>query len=134
MFTNHSTVTLFCSKKVGKEKIWTRHVLKDVNFHGTDQLIVGSNEVNRNDEYIIRIPVAALEQYVDAVTWKSLTAEDAENFYTFQKDDYIVKGVVEDDVTSSADIVKNYESFKIVQITENLKASPYSQHIKLVVK
>lgn len=134
MFTNHSTVTLFCSKKVGREKTWTRHILPDVNFHGSDQLLISTHEANSNDEYIIRVPAAALEEYVDSATWKALSVDEAENFFTFQKGDYIVKGIAENDVNTSAEILKNYETYEILRITENLKASKYSQHIKLVVK
>lgn len=47
MFTNHTDITLFCSKQIGRERIWSRHELRDVNFHGTDQLLVGDKEVKR---------------------------------------------------------------------------------------
>ncbi|SCX29593.1 hypothetical protein SAMN02910436_02486 [Ruminococcaceae bacterium P7] len=134
MFTNHTTVTLFCSKKLGREKVWTRHVLHNVNFHGTDQLLNGDKEVKRREEYVIRVPAAELEQYVDAYSWKALAAEEIHDFFTFAKGDYIVKGIVEDDVSSSTEILKFHEAYEITEITENLRASSYSQHIKLVVK
>ena len=47
MFTNHTTVTLFCSKTLGREKLWSKHILADVNFHGADQLLVSDKEVKR---------------------------------------------------------------------------------------
>ena len=40
MFTNHTTITLFCSKQMGREKLWSKHTLRDVNFHGADQMLV----------------------------------------------------------------------------------------------
>lgn len=134
MFTNHTTVTLFCSKKLGREKVWTRHVLRDVNFHGTDQLLASDKEMKRREEYVVRVPAAELEHYVDSRTWKALAAEDVTDFFTFSKGDYIVKGIAAEDVSSAADILNKYEAHEIMQITENLSASSYSRHIKLVVK
>lgn len=134
MFTNHTDITLFCSKKVGREKVWSVHHLKDVNFHGSDQLLVADKEVKRAEEYIIRIPSSALEHYVDSTTWKALPIEETFNCFTVNKGDYVVKGLVDCDVSSSADIIKNFDALEIVSVTENLSASPYSQHIKLVVK
>lgn len=134
MFTNHTDITLFCSKKVGREKIWTGHHLRDVNFHGSDQLLVADKEVQRAEEYIVRVPSSALDSYVDSTTWKALPVEETFNCFTINKGDYIVKGLVDTDVSSSADIIKNFDALEVISVTENLSASPYSQHIKLVVK
>ena len=109
-------------------------MLHDVNFHGSDQLLVGDKELKKSEEYIIRVPDAELQNYVDSITWKALAAEDVRDFFTFSKGDYIVKGIVEEDVTFSAEILKNYKAFEITSVTENLSASSYSRHIKLVVK
>lgn len=134
MFTNHTDITLFCSKQMGREKVWSRHELKDVNFHGTDQFLIGDKEVKRAEDYIIRVPAAALVHYVDKATYKALPVEETFNCFTLKKGDYIVKGIVDVDVSSSTDIIKNFDALEIVSVTENLSASPFSQHIKLVVK
>jgi hypothetical protein len=134
MFTNHTNITLFCSKQQGRETIWTSHRLSDVNFHGSDQLIVGDKESNSSDEYIIRVPAVALENYVDNKTYKALPVEEAFNCFTLKKGDYIVKNFVYEDVSTIGEILKSYDAFQITQVTENLNASPYSKHIKLVVK
>lgn len=134
MFTNHTTVTLFCSKTLGREKLWSKHILADVNFHGADQFLISDKEVKRSDEYIIRVPHSALEKYVDKATYKAMPADEAFNCFTLKNGDYIVKGEVDCEVISSADIIKNYDALEIVSVTENLNASNYSKHIKLVVK
>lgn len=136
MLTNHTNITLFCSKQLGREKIWTKHHIADVNFHGTDQLLVGDKEVKRAEEYVVRIPDSALEHYVDKATYKALPVEETLNCFTLKKGDYIVKGIVDIDVSSSADIIKNPDAFEIISVTENINASVsfYSKHIKLVVK
>lgn len=134
MFTNHTDITLFCSKQMGREKVWSRHELRNVNFHGTDQLLVGDKEVKRAEDYIIRVPAAALDHYVDKATYKALPVEETFNCFTLKKGDYIVKGIVDVDVSNPTDIIKNFDALEIVSVTENLSASPFSQHIKLVVK
>ena len=70
----------------------------------------------------------------DADARDRLAAEDVMDFFTFNKGDYIVKGIASEDVSSAADILNKYEAHEIMQITENLSASSYSRHIKLVVK
>lgn len=134
MLTNNTDITLFCSKKLGREIIWNKHQIKNVNFHGSDQLLVGDKEVERSEEYIVRIPYDALDNYVDNRTYKALPVEETFNCFTLKKGDYITKDSVDCDVSSSAEIIKNYEALEIVSVTENLSASPYSKHIKLVVK
>lgn len=134
MFTNHTTVTLFCSKTLGREKLWSKYTLRDVNFHGADQLLVSDKKVKRSEEYIIRVPHSALENYVDKATYKAMPADEAYNCFTLKKGDYIVQGEVDCDISNAADLIKNYDALEIVSVTENLNASNYSKHIKLVVK
>ena len=102
MFTNHTTVTLFCSKTLGREKLWSKHILADVNFHGADQFLISDKEVKRSDEYIIRVPHSALEKYVDKSTYKAMSADEAYNCFTLKKGDYIVKGEVDCDISNLA--------------------------------
>ena len=134
MLTNHKTITLFCSKTIGRRQVWLRSVIHDVNIHETDQLLVGDKSLTSSDEINVRIPASLLTNYVDPYTWKGLSEEDALNYFTFKKGDYIVKGEVEDEVSSSTDIISRYEAFQIIRVTDNLAASSYSSHIKLVVK
>lgn len=134
MFTNHTNITVFCSKKDGRETIWTTHQITDVNWHGSDQLLVGDKEVKKSDNYIIRIPNAALTDYVDKTTYKALQLDEIQNCYTLKKGDYVVKGLVDGDVNSSADILKLNDVYQIIEVVENLTASNFSKHIKLVIK
>ena len=134
MRTNHKTITLFCSKMIGRGQVLLRTILHDVNIHEADQLLVGDKDLKSSDEINIRIPASLLNNYVDPYTWKGLSAEEALNYFTLKKGDYIVKGEVDDEVSSSTDIISRYEAFQIIRVTDNLSASPYSAHIKLVVK
>ena len=134
MLTNHKTITVFCSKTIGRGQVWQRTILHDVNIHESDQLIVDDKDLKSSDEINIRIPASLLTNYVDPYTWKGLSAEEALNYFTFKKGDYIVKGEVDDEVSSSTEIITRYEAYQIIRVTDNLSASPYSAHIKLVVK
>ena len=134
MLTNHKTITVFCSKTIGRGQVWQRTILHDVNIHESDQLIVDDKDLKSSDEINIRIPASLLTNYVDPYTWKGLSAEEALNYSTFKKGDYIVKGEVDDEVSSSTEIITRYEAYQIIRVTDNLSASPYSAHIKLVVK
>ena len=40
MLTNNTRITVFCSKKQGRETFWFATVLDGVNYHGRDQIIV----------------------------------------------------------------------------------------------
>lgn len=134
MMTNHKTITLFYSKAIGRSKTWLHTVLHDVNLHESDQLIVNEKEMTSSDEVIIRIPASLLEHYVDPYTWKGLSAEDASSFFTLKKGDFVALEEIDDEVSSSTDIITRYNAFEIVKVVDNLCASPYSAHIKLVVK
>ena len=71
---------------------------------------------------------------MDPYTWKGLSAEEALNFFTLKKGDYVVRGEVDDEVSGSSEIISRYDAFEIIKVTDNLSASSYSRHIKLVIK
>ena len=45
MLTNNTRITVFCSKKQGRETFWFATVLDGVNYHGRDQVIVADKNV-----------------------------------------------------------------------------------------
>lgn len=137
MLTNNADITVFSSKKIGRETFWVGIQLSGVNFHGSDEVVVSDKSASRSDEYIIRIPDKVLREnnYLDRRTWKSLPIEELRDSFTLQKGDYIVEGHVQTDVTSSGEILKLFDDVsQITHITENLNASPFSKHIKVVIK
>lgn len=44
MLTNNTRITVFCSKKQGRETFWFATVLDGVNYHGRDQIIVADKK------------------------------------------------------------------------------------------
>lgn len=107
MLTNNTRITVFCSKKQGRETFWFATVLDGVNYHGKDQIIVADKNVSASDEYVIRIPDSVLQttHYVDPSTYKSLPLGESDNCYTLKKGDYVVKGLVDLDVITVKDIL-----------------------------
>lgn len=63
MLTNNTRITVFCSKKQGRETFWFATVLDGVNYHGRDQIIVADKNVSASDEYVIRIPDSSFANY-----------------------------------------------------------------------
>ena len=135
MFTNQSCVTVFTSKRQGRDTYWYRTILKDVNYHGYDQLQVADKGVKDLDTYVVRVPddVLTANHYVDNVTWRSLPLNEADSCFTLKKGDYVVKGSVDIDNINEKTIL-DAGGMKIMQVTENLSASPYSKHVKMVIK
>lgn len=135
MITNHANVTIFCSKQVGREKIWIAKQICDVNLHSSEKLVTGDKEITHSDECIIRIPYASLgNDYVDSSVWTAASIGELLDKFTVKKGDYIVKGLVECNVTSSAEIIKNHEAYQVISVSANFCCSEFSKHIKLVVK
>ena len=135
MLTNNTRITVFCSKKQGRETFWFATVLDGVNYHGRDQIIVADKNVSASDEYVIRIPDSVLQttHYVDPSTYKSLPLDESDNCYTLKKGDYIVKGYLDLDVITVKDIL-DPGGQHITQLTEKLSATAISTHIKKLVK
>lgn len=135
MLTNNTRITVFCSKKQGRETFWFATVLDGVNYHGRDQIIVADKNVSVSDEYVIRIPDSVLQatHYVDPSTYKSLPLAESDNCYSLKKGDYVVKGLADFGVITVKDIL-DAGGQQITHVTDNLSGNDYTKHIKLVVK
>lgn len=135
MLTNNTTITVFNAKKIGRETVWIKNTVQGVNYHGTDQVLVSDKGATSSEEYVIRFPNDVLKQYcyVDSNTFKSLSCDECIGLFTLKKGDYIVKGNIEDEVSSVSDILK-LDAQIITKVTENMSASEFSKHIKVVVK
>jgi hypothetical protein len=134
MLTNLTSITIFSAKKLGRETVWFGYQLSGVNYHGSSKTVVGDKEVTAAEEYTVRIPAEQLADYLDSNTWKAMSVDELFGHFTLQKGDYVVKGLVDTEVSSSAEILKIPDVKVISEITENLHASSYSRHIKLVLK
>ena len=64
----------------------------------------------------------------------TLSVDETFDKFTLKKGDYVAKGLIDDDVSTSAEIIKKYEAYQITAVSVNLSTSDFSKHIKLVVK
>lgn len=133
MLTN-ANITVYNKKKVNRSETWFRTYLLGVNFHGEAELAVGDKDLKAADKYVIRVPdsVTSDKKFVDNRTFKALSAEEIDNCFTFQKGDIIIRGFVEDDITSPSQLQEEYDVLTVLSVTDNRRESTYTSHIKLV--
>lgn len=133
MLTN-ANVTIYNRKKINRSDVWVRTNIMGVNLHGEAELIVGDKDLKAADKYIIRIPDSAVcdKTFVDNRTFKALSVEETDNCYTVQKGDMIVKGIVDDEITSPSQLQDKYDVLTVLSVTDNRRGTSYTSHIKLV--
>lgn len=56
--------------------------------------------------------------------------EETDNCYTVQKGDVIVKGIIDDDITSSSQLQSKYDVLTVLSVTDNRRDSSYTSHIR----
>ena len=64
MLTNNTRITVFCSKKQGRETFWFATVLDGVNYHGRDQIIV-ADKIPYTPHPVIKLIIACRERIKD---------------------------------------------------------------------
>lgn len=130
----NANITIYNRKKINRSDVWLRTNLIGVNLHGEAELIVGDKNLKAADKYIIRIPdsVECDKTFVDNRTFKALSVEETDNCYTVQKGDVIVKGIIDDDITSSSQLQSKYDVLTVLSVTDNRRDSSYTSHIRLV--
>lgn len=133
MLTN-ANITIYNRKKINRSEVWVRNNLLGVNFHGEAEVIVGDKDLKAADKYIIRIPdsVVSDKKFVDNRTYKALAAEELYNYYTIQKGDIIVKGLVKEDITSPSQLSDKHDVLTVLSVTDNRRGSAYTSHIKVL--
>lgn len=133
MLTN-ANITVYNKKKINRNDVWLRTHLLGVNYHGEAELTVSDKDLKATDKYIIRIPydVTSDKTFVDNRTFKALSLEELDNCYTLQKGDIIVKGLIEDDITSHFQLQDKYDALTVLSVTDNRRGTSYTSHIKVV--
>ncbi|MGN1112901.1 MAG: DUF6751 family protein [Acutalibacteraceae bacterium] len=135
MLTNAS-VTVYNAIDTGKETIYVKTHLRSVSLRGAASSSYSNGNVSDNDSFVLRIPLPAEaeKQYIPPESYKLLTSSD---FFTVQKGDYVVRGIVADNIKSPSDLVKRYGGnvFRVAAVSDNRSSlSPGLSHIKAVLK
>lgn len=137
MITNNTNITIYNKKMVGRNTMWLRTCIKGVNLFKVTKTSVGDKERTSADEITIRIPGNAFSQnkfFIDDIQFKSKSPQEIANYFTVQKGDLIVKDIIDDEIQNSGELLQNYDVMTVVSVTNNLSASPYSRHIKVICK
>lgn len=86
--------------------LWYKTVLNDVAWYTDSARSAGNHDVYIGTYITVLIPFH--EEYKDYLEWRGL--KDKENFYTMSTGDYIINGLVEEDITAD-NIVKTLDKY-----------------------
>ena len=89
---------------------WKAFRYQGVNWYGKQAVSVGDSGLNTADSYVVRIPT---ERHIPVT-----------------KGDVVVKGLVQDDITSPSQL-KQYESFLVTAVRDNRRGSPMMRHWRI---
>ena len=92
----------------------------------------GDGGLNAVDGYAVRILAADLSGYMSPDEWRAVEEMPTDKF-TVQNGDVIVRGHVEDAITSSTDVTSKYtDSFVVSGCYDNRRGVPFLKHIKIL--
>jgi hypothetical protein len=94
MITN-TGVTIFNKYLDGSAEKFQRTQVSDVAWEDRQQV----SAFQPNDTVLVMIPMERGANYVDPVAWKALTSKTGK--WTLQPGDFIVKGMVSDEISTS---------------------------------
>ena len=135
MLTN-ANITVYNAKKIDGETVYLSTQIRGVNVAGIDAITLAGKNVEDDGRYTIRIPKLAdtgNKQYVDPATYKCLPASDADNYWTLQKGDMLVKGLIDDDIASPGALTKLYgdRALKVMGVVDNRRLSDMASHLRV---
>lgn len=136
MLTN-TNITIFHALKSNKQTKYIATPLFNVSCRGSNQNVYNDKNVTAEESFVVRIPypTKTYREYIDKNTYKSLADCEKEKYFTIAKGDYIVQGLVDDEITAPSELVKKYdEVLKVVSVTVNILLSAYTAHIKVIAK
>lgn len=121
MITN-ADMTIYSQKIDPKTKfaIYIPTQIQNVYWYTDQRMEVDQNGVHSACVYKVRIPEESVSHlnYTDFLTWNSL--DDANGYWTIQKGDIVVKGLVDDEISAASDLFKKYSQvFRINTYSDN---------------
>ncbi|MCC8043915.1 MAG: hypothetical protein LIP12_00245 [Clostridiales bacterium] len=132
MYLCNETITVFNASydaDTGYD-VYTGTVVTGASWHCGIESTVDTSGLKAANKFTIRIPEGADfsgKAYADPVAY---AGGDPASLFTLQNGDIIVKGEVTETSSKPADLLKNYESFTILGVTDNRRAK--APHWKVV--
>lgn len=135
MRTN-STATLYnhYTDNETEKTVYKRTVITSVNWQKQQKTAVIDKGLVSADQIKVFIPFNADfegKEYIGPKEYRRLSNEDKENYFTFDNNDYIVKGEVPEDVTVES-IKKSYDNVAtIISVVICANGSPSIRHFEI---
>ncbi len=119
--------------KEGKT-VYKRTVINSVNWQKQQKTNVADKGLLSADQINVFIPFNADfegKEYIGPKEFRRLSEEEKDKYFTFDNDDYIVKGEIEEEVTV-ADIKKKYDNVvTIISVLICDNGSPSIRHFEI---
>lgn len=130
MITFKDSITVYTKKHINGIIRWTRTAINNVSWFGRNKTNTADSGRNPSSNFIVRIPLKSMpSNFVDPDVWNE-TDEPAG--MTIQNDDYIVKGIVDFDITELNQIINEYEeAFLVTSFTDNRRGYRFMQHYRV---
>lgn len=129
MRTNASVTIYNKYASLGAEH-WHRNVIPSVKWENRKAANVIRSGLLAADAVTIYIPLNQIEAYyVKPMTWLALIVKN--NFFTFKPGDYLVRGIVADEVSSAFTITQlkaKYDDVVRVTTVDRMDAGSISMH------
>lgn len=120
--------------KESERTLYKRTVIKNVNWQESQKVNVIDKGLVSADQINIFIPFNADfegKEYIGPKEFRRLSEEDKTKFFTFDKNDYIVKGEIPEDVTVES-IKKSYDNVAtIISVVICNNGSPSIRHFEI---
>lgn len=117
---SNTDMTVYNRYTIGSAEYYVRHVISEVHWENRKASNVLRSGGNREaDQATVFIPKArGVGVFLDHKTWLLLPNEDKANYWTLKTDDYIVKGVAEEEITLVFTITRLKEKYPdVLRIT-----------------
>ncbi len=131
----NDTLTLYNARR-NREKdctVYERTVIAGISWYSVVKSTVTDKGLKTANLYTIRIPIDADFNGKSWIDPKGYTqADDVSALFTLDEGDVIVKGIGPENITSPAQLHKQYsDSFTVLSVTDNRRA-PNAKHFKVV--
>jgi len=114
---------------------WKRTQISGVNWYGGQKVAVTDSGLQSADTYTVRIPAASAPQgrkFVLPEIYAAAESDALAGLWTLQNGDIVVRGLVADDITKTADVTGKYsQCFTVTGWRDNRRGSPSVQHWRI---
>lgn len=133
--TTNADMTIYNYWYNPEEKAWEyrRTQIEGVYWYADQKVAVTDKGVVSGDIYKIRIPQDAIvedgRRYLAAELYHNLSIENVDRYWTINKEDLFVKGLIVNDVVSLSSLKQYPESGKVMSFSVNYHSS--DPHIRI---